>query len=559
MTEPTKYTKKWEGQIVDGSFRLQQFLGETQHSAVFLTEYGAEPRQKAVIKLLHAEPASVELQLARWKEAAALSHPNLLKLFQMGRCRVEDHDLLYLVMEHAEEDLAEILQQRALTAEEARDMLGPIVEVLGFLHGRGLVHGDVKPANILATSDTLKLSSDTLRKSGENAGIAPQPGAHDAPEVISGVLTPASDVWALGSTLVEVLTQRLPDWQPGPEREPVVPASLPFPLGELARRCLRLEPAQRATLAEIAALLSSKTAVASAAAAGASSAPNFSSAVSTDVTNYGPVGGQAVSVGPRSGNTAYAAPKAAARLQTRPHRPPPYKLPGSRPRFLVPLAAGAVIFAAILTVPRLFTQHSAAQKSGPSFSAEAEPAAPPSKTVEAEKQVQKPVSADLGKTDVPAASVAAEKRSAPLAASAGSARAAETLKPARERETPAPSAAAATPADASIAPSAARNGGAKGAILDQVMPEVPAKAQATIWGRVRVGIKLKVDAAGAVSDAEFVSPGPSKYFADLAIKAARKWVFTPPEVNGRSVASEWNLHFVFTNSDTRVATAQSAP
>ncbi|HKV25286.1 MAG TPA: TonB family protein [Candidatus Acidoferrum sp.] len=556
MTEPTKYTKKWEGQIVDEAFPLQQFLGETQHSAVFLTEYGEEPRQKAVIKLVHAEQASADLQLARWKEAAALSHPNLLKIFQMGRCRLEDHDLLYLVMEYAEEDLAEILRQRALTADETRDMLGPVVEVLGFLHGKGFVHGDVKPANILATSDTLKISSDTLRKSGESAGIAPQPGAHDAPEAISGNLTAASDVWALGSTLVEVLTQKLPDWQPGPEREPVVPANLPFPLGELARRCLRLEPAQRATLAEVAALLSPKAAVAAAAAAsGPSGTLSVSSAPSGDVTNYGPAGGQTVSVGPRSGNAAYAAPKAAARLQTRPHRPPAYKLPGSRTRFLIPLAAGAVIFAAILTVPRLFTQRSANQKSSPALAAEAEPAVTASKAVE----TKKPVSRDLPKRDAPAVTRSAEKQRPQVAANAGSITQSDTLKPAKESEAPAPSTAPATPSEVSATPSAARVGAAKGAILDQVMPEVPAKAQATIWGRVRVGIKLKVDAAGAVSDAEFVSPGPSKYFADLAMNAARKWVFTPPEMNGKSVASEWNLRFVFTNSDTKVATAQSAP
>jgi TonB family protein len=76
---------------------------------------------------------------------------------------------------------------------------------------------------------------------------------------------------------------------------------------------------------------------------------------------------------------------------------------------------------------------------------------------------------------------------------------------------------------------------------------------------VRVGIKVHVDPAGAVSNAELDSPGPSKYFADIALQAARKWAFTPPEVSGKSVASEWSLHFVFTQQDTKVTPNQTAP
>jgi TonB family protein len=96
-------------------------------------------------------------------------------------------------------------------------------------------------------------------------------------------------------------------------------------------------------------------------------------------------------------------------------------------------------------------------------------------------------------------------------------------------------------------------------VLDQVLPDVSAKARATIHGKVRVSVKVHVDEAGGVSGAEFDSPGPSKFFADLALQAARKWAFTPPEVNGKSVPSEWHLRFVFTQTDTKVTPAQTAP
>jgi len=76
-----------------------------------------------------------------WKRAAHLTHPNLLTIFDAGRCRLDDLPFIYAVMEFAEENLGEILPQRALTADEVRDVLDPALDVLVYLHGKGLVHG----------------------------------------------------------------------------------------------------------------------------------------------------------------------------------------------------------------------------------------------------------------------------------------------------------------------------------------------------------------------------------------------------------------------------------
>src|SRR5277367_6213444 len=247
----TEASKQWEGQIVEGIFPLRQYLGGSDHSAVFLTEYSEGEQQKAAIKFFPADSATADLQIASWEFAAQLAHPNLLRLFRGGRCRIEGNDLLFLVMEYAEEDLADILPQRALTTEETRDMLGPVLDAMEYLHGKGFVHGDLKPANILATGDHLKLSSDAISRAGEAQSASKKVDSYDPPEAISGMLTPAADVWSLGATLVEVLTQHLPEWQPGPNREPVVPAILPAPFLEIARECLRLEPGRRISIAEI--------------------------------------------------------------------------------------------------------------------------------------------------------------------------------------------------------------------------------------------------------------------------------------------------------------------
>ncbi len=251
----TEAWKQWEGQVVNGEFHLRKYLGGSEHSAVFLTEHGERELQKAAIKLIPADPGNVELQLSRWRLAAKLSHPHLIRLFQMGRCQLGNMGLLYVVMEYAEEDLSQILPHRPLTPAEARDMLMPALDALAYVHGKGFVHGHMKPANIMAIDDQLKLSSDGLCRMGESSGGLGKLGVYDPPETAGGRISPAGDVWSLGMTLVEALTQRLPVWEGTEQGEPVLPETLPAPFLDLARHCLRRDPQRRWTVAEIAAQL----------------------------------------------------------------------------------------------------------------------------------------------------------------------------------------------------------------------------------------------------------------------------------------------------------------
>lgn len=548
-------SKQWEGQIVDGIFPLRQYLGGSDHSAVFLTEHGTDKPQKAAIKLFPIDPATADAQLLRWESASKLSHPNLLRLINAGRCVVDGNDLLYLVMEYAEEDLADILPQRALTAEETRDMLCPVLDALEYLHGKGLVHGDLKPANILATGDRLKLSSDAISRVGEAQFVSKKAGVYDPPEAISGMLTAAADVWSLGTTLVEVLTQPLPDWQPGPNRELAVPANLPAPFLEIARQCLRLEPQRRISVAEIAERLNPGAAVASVSVAAAGAAAGAS---------VGPtaVAGQLTPAVPKAVASMPAPPRAAARMQTNPPRPPAYRGSGGRPWFLVPLIVGALAFAAILTVPRLLT-HRPETPSAPVVIAEKPSgqaaAQRPAKSTDISKAKSKAkpegelAVSGTAKSAVPATPQAEQRNTARPAP--------DSLKPTSEKEASSPGASAiSTPtAEESAKPAAGGVSPGKGEVLDQVLPEVSSKARATIQGKVRVSVRVQVDPAGGVAGAELDSAGPSAFFADLALQAAKKWAFTPPELNGKSVPSEWRLRFEFTQRDTKVIPVQTAP
>src|SRR5689334_21080734 len=199
--------QEWEGRIIDGRFPLQRFLGGNAHSAVFLTQYGEPEPRNAAIRLVRADSAEKDLP-ARWDRAAQLSHANLIRLFERGSCQTDQVELHYAVTEYAEEVLATVLQDRPLGFEEAHDALESILDVLAYLHAQGLVHGCLKPGNIMAVSDRLKVSCDGIRKAGESA--SGKSGAYDAPELRVTGFTPAGDIWSLGKSLAESLTQCLP-------------------------------------------------------------------------------------------------------------------------------------------------------------------------------------------------------------------------------------------------------------------------------------------------------------------------------------------------------------
>jgi TonB family protein len=109
------------------------------------------------------------------------------------------------------------------------------------------------------------------------------------------------------------------------------------------------------------------------------------------------------------------------------------------------------------------------------------------------------------------------------------------------------------------APSTPASSSARGEVLEQILPEVSEKARATIQGVVRVSVRVHVDPAGNVSEASLDSGGPSKYFADLALKAARRWQFASPEVGGHSAPSEWLIRFQFSPTGPKAFPTQITP
>lgn len=243
------------GRTIDGKFTLIRWLGGTAQGSVYFTELETSSPRNAALKLIPADAVDAEARIAQWTWARNLSHPNLMRIFACGRCEVDGKPYLYVVTEFAEEILSEILKDRPLTAAETREMLGPVLDGLSALHARDRIHGHLKPSNIMVVDDCLKLTVDRLHAYGEFGKPSVSTGKCDAPDVTTGIIAPATDVWALGVVLVETLTQRPPVWDKLTTGDPVVPPAVPRPFSALVRECLRVDPARRSTLSGVRAFL----------------------------------------------------------------------------------------------------------------------------------------------------------------------------------------------------------------------------------------------------------------------------------------------------------------
>ena len=221
--------RQYEGEVAGGEFPLERYLGGSEEGAVFLTRFASE---RAAIKLVRTDQAQAGRLVERWNHAATLRHPHLAGIFAVGTCALAGMPVAYLVLEYAEEDLAEVLRDRPLTTDETADMLLPVAEALAYLHGQGLVHGNLKPSNILGVQDTLKISSETV-----SAG------------------DPVVDIRALGITLVQALTQQGAAVMQGGQDSVV--DELPVPFREIAQHCLHPDSRLRWSAGRIVARLRS--------------------------------------------------------------------------------------------------------------------------------------------------------------------------------------------------------------------------------------------------------------------------------------------------------------
>jgi serine/threonine-protein kinase len=204
--------------LLGGRYRLLELIATGGMATVWRARDEVLARTVAV-KLLHDHLAADDAFRERFRReaiaAAKLTHPNVIGLYDTGR----DGDRVYLVMEYiAGQTLKRVIaEQDRLSVGQVATVGERVARALQYAHERGLVHRDVKPANILIGDDgAVKVAdfgiakaeeADDLTKTGMVLGTA----AYVAPEqILAQRLTGAADQYALGCVLYEALTGSQP-------------------------------------------------------------------------------------------------------------------------------------------------------------------------------------------------------------------------------------------------------------------------------------------------------------------------------------------------------------
>jgi hypothetical protein len=516
---------RWQGELINATFPLGRFIGSSDHSGVFLTRASARGPADVAIKLVPTNRALAELLLPRWKRAGNLNHPSLLPLLQWGGCQLEGLPYLYAVMEYADQTLAELLAHRALTDDEAREMLLPTVDALAYLHRQELVQGQLKPSNILVVGDQLKLSSDTARRLSEGATSTHAPTAYDPPEARQGSTSAAGDIWALGITLCEALTCRLPSGLSEPGEAPVLPADFSPAFRDIVTRCLSPDPNARPGLRELAAFARGQ----STEAAGEHATPAPPEPITT-----GPAAAEAAVDVMASERGAIGA--------DRPEAPPPEPVaPGTVTlEALTPERAGtdtltfealshepptaASVASDAMTEPQMAEAATAAARPpppAPAASAEGWTAAPEAEEESAqseEESAQRPAAlgAILGVLVIAGVIWAGVRMVSGHSAPAPPVAAVQAPAAPVAVEVPAPVSAGSISRDAA--------GDARSSV-HEVIPEVPAGARRSVRGHIKVWVRVIVNPDGSVFAATPDKTGSSRYFERLALESAKRWTF----------------------------------
>jgi hypothetical protein len=147
-----------EGQTLDG-LTLRKLLRSEGRTAWFSTE--GPDGGPAVISVFEALNDEDAVQ-ARLQAAARFQHPGLLAIRATGAGRLEDESLVYAVLEPFDQTLADVLRDRTLAPEEAREVAETLLSTLEAVEAAGLYHGHVDASGVLSVGDNIKLRSDCL-------------------------------------------------------------------------------------------------------------------------------------------------------------------------------------------------------------------------------------------------------------------------------------------------------------------------------------------------------------------------------------------------------------
>ncbi len=250
------------GFTLGGRYALRERVGVGGMGEVWSANDTLLARTVAV-KIRHPRTVDEVVYEQRFREeamhTAGLSHLNIATLFDFG----EDQGLSYLVMELVRGiTLQQLLEHEgAQPPGRVRSVIGQAAMALSVAHEAGIVHRDVKPANIMVTSDgTVKLTDFGIARSSDSSALTRKGELLGTPYYVSPeqalgeVATPASDIYALGIVAHELLTGHRPFDKGTPiatalaqvqDAPPDLPTGVPDDLADVIGRCLAKDPRER--------------------------------------------------------------------------------------------------------------------------------------------------------------------------------------------------------------------------------------------------------------------------------------------------------------------------
>jgi serine/threonine protein kinase len=237
-------------QLAYSDYRLERVLGAGGMGKVYRATHlntGNTVAIKALPRSRQADPNSVEKFLQEAQILSSLNHPNIVRFQGVGRFPGGGY---FFVMDFIDgEDFQSRIDKQSLPLEEALRVVRDIGKAVAHVHERGVVHGDLKPANILVDRGDRVFITDfglaqfnSLRP-GQRPWLVGGTAGYVAPEVrIHGqVPTPQSDVFGLGALLWSLITADIP------QLPLITPGTVKMPQSVFAAcaRCLDDNPDQR--------------------------------------------------------------------------------------------------------------------------------------------------------------------------------------------------------------------------------------------------------------------------------------------------------------------------